>query len=213
MFFFCSDLAWRSWASSVLDWLKSSGCPHGHNCTDGLRLPVALAGQQQGVLIVKGLTMPSLQVHTPWWYQDKIEKVNHHLMNFNLICSSLLVCRQRTGWGEWEVTPWQPNNSLAHTWRVVCSHNLLHWGRNMYDVQINSHLIRLILVYISNWKRVKLVLGCSPFEQRHTGELMAGFVDDVCAPFSPIIYKLPQICRDILLCSRGCLIVLTMLHI
>ena len=50
----------------------------------------------------------------------------------------------------------------------------------MYDVQINSHLIRLILVYISNWKRVKLVLGCSPFEQRHTGELMAGFVEDVC---------------------------------
>ena len=47
----------------------------------------------------------------------------------------------------------------------------------MYDLQINSHLI---LVYISNWKRVKLVLGCSPFEQRHTGELMAGFVDDVC---------------------------------
>ena len=68
----------------------------------------------------------------------------------------------------------------------------------MYDIQINSHLICLILVYISNWKRVKLVLGCSPFEQRHTGELMAGFVDDVCAPFSPIIYKLPQICRDIL---------------
>ena len=50
----------------------------------------------------------------------------------------------------------------------------------MYDLQINSHLICLILVYISNWKRVKLVLGCSPFEQRHTGELMAGFVDDVC---------------------------------
>ena len=49
MFFFCSDPAWRSWASSVLDWPKSSGCPHGHNCTDGL--PVALAGQQQGVLI------------------------------------------------------------------------------------------------------------------------------------------------------------------
>ena len=50
----------------------------------------------------------------------------------------------------------------------------------MYDLQINSHLICLILVYISNWKRVKLVLGCSPFEQRHTGELMAGFVEDVC---------------------------------
>ena len=25
-----------------------------------------------------------------------------------------------------------------------------------------------------------MVLGCSPFEQRHTGELMAGFVEDVC---------------------------------
>ena len=43
-----------------------------------------------------------------------------------------------------------------------------------------SHLICLCLVYISNWKRVKLVLGCSPFEQRHTGELMAGFVEDIC---------------------------------
>ena len=25
-----------------------------------------------------------------------------------------------------------------------------------------------------------MVLGCSPFEQRHTGELMAGFVEDIC---------------------------------
>ena len=24
-----------------------------------------------------------------------------------------------------------------------------------------------------------MVLGCSPFEQRHTGELMASFVEDV----------------------------------
>ena len=36
------------------------------------------------------------------------------------------------------------------------------------------------LVYISpNWERVKLVLGCSPFEVRHTGELMAHLVEDV----------------------------------
>ena len=34
-------------------------------------------------------------------------------------------------------------------------------------------------------------------------------------PFSPpsYVYNLPQICRDILLCSRGCLIVLTMMYI
>ena len=47
--------------------------------------PLSLVNNK-GFLIDKRLTLPSLQVHTPWWYQDKIEKVNHHLMNFNLIC-------------------------------------------------------------------------------------------------------------------------------
>ena len=28
----------------------------------------------KGFLIDKRRTMPMLQVHTPWWYQDKIEK-------------------------------------------------------------------------------------------------------------------------------------------
>ena len=50
----------------------------------------------------------------------------------------------------------------------------------MIEIQTNSHLILLCSVYIANWRRVKLVLGCSPFEMRHTGELMAGFVEDVC---------------------------------
>ena len=47
--------------------------------------PLSLVNNK-GFLIDKRLTLPSLQVHTPWWYQDKIEKVNHHLMTFNLIC-------------------------------------------------------------------------------------------------------------------------------
>merc|ERR1712112_107992 len=47
--------------------------------------PLSLVNNK-GFLIDKRLTLPSLQVHTPWWYQDKIEKVNHHLINFDLIC-------------------------------------------------------------------------------------------------------------------------------
>ena len=30
----------------------------------------------KGFLIDKRLTMPNLQIYTPWWYQDKIEKVS-----------------------------------------------------------------------------------------------------------------------------------------
>ena len=32
-------------------------------------------------------------------------------------------------------------------------------------------------VYISNWRRVKLVLGCLVMDERHTGEKMADFVE------------------------------------
>ena len=46
-------------------------------------------------------------------------------------------------------------------------------------MQIKSCLTFPSLVYICGWKRVKLVLGCSPFEMRHTGELMAQLVEDV----------------------------------
>jgi len=35
-------------------------------------------------------------------------------------------------------------------------------------------------VYISNWRRVKLVLGCLVMEERHTGEKMADFVEALC---------------------------------
>ena len=49
----------------------------------------------------------------------------------------------------------------------------------MYVKQIKSCLTFPCLVYISDWQRVKLVLGCSPFETRHTGELMAQLVEDV----------------------------------
>ena len=37
--------------------------------------------------------------------------------------------------------------------------------------------INISPVYISNWKRVKLVLGCLVMEERHTGEKMADFVE------------------------------------
>ena len=35
----------------------------------------------KGFLIDKRKNMPMLQVHTPWWYQDKIEKVICTLSN------------------------------------------------------------------------------------------------------------------------------------
>ena len=43
--------------------------------------PLSLVNNK-GFLIDKRLTMPSLQVHTPWWYQDKIEKVNIYPSKF-----------------------------------------------------------------------------------------------------------------------------------
>ena len=48
----------------------------------------------------------------------------------------------------------------------------------MYEIQLLPSSLFSYSVYISNWRRVKLVLGCSPFELRHTGELMANFVTD-----------------------------------
>ena len=70
-------------------------------------------------------------------------------------------------------------------------------------------LTLLCSVYISNWRRVKLVLGCSPFEQRHTGELMASFVEDVleswgirrkvtssCSFVSHHLLKVAGLCTD-----------------
>ena len=43
--------------------------------------PLSLVNNK-GFLIDKRLTMPSLQVNTPWWYQDKIEKVNIYPSKF-----------------------------------------------------------------------------------------------------------------------------------
>ena len=41
-------------------------------------------------------------------------------------------------------------------------------------------IFSLSSVYISNWKRVKLVLGCLVMEERHTGEKLADFVETLC---------------------------------
>ena len=90
--------------------------------------------------------------------------------------------RQCKGKGRGEVAVRWPFNCVANAGRVVSSDHLLYWAWNMY-VEIKKKLFHdltlLCSVYISNWRRVKLVLGCSPFEQRHTGELMASFVEDV----------------------------------
>ena len=66
------------------------------------------------------------------------------------------------------------------------------------------------LVYISDWQRVKLVLGCSPFEMRHTGELMAQLVEDVSESWnirSKVCVSLsmvPEIC--VLLSNRNSMV-------
>ena len=48
-------------------------------------------------------------------------------------------------------------------------------------------------VYITNWKRVKLVLGCLVMEERHTGDKLAEFVENVCEAWS-IRSKVDYIC-------------------
>ena len=61
--------------------------------------PLSLVNNK-GFLIDKRLTMPSLQIHTPWWYQDKIEKVNIEPHEFVLLANLFIFSSVRTmpGW-------------------------------------------------------------------------------------------------------------------
>lgn len=60
---------------------------------------------------------------------------------------------------------------------------------------VTTSYIGAEIFYISNWKRVKMVLGCTPFETRHTGELMANFVTDVSESWD-IQSKVAGVCSD-----------------
>ena len=40
--------------------------------------------------------------------------------------------------------------------------------------------IGLLVTYISDWRRVCLCLACSPFDQSHTGEAVAQWIEDQC---------------------------------
>ena len=45
---------------------------------------------------------------------------------------------------------------------------------------LEIHVDNVILVYInSKWRRVKMCLGCIPFEEKHSSEKLADWVDSV----------------------------------
>ena len=65
-------------------------------------------------------------------------------------------------------------------------------------------IFSLSSVYISNWKRVKLVLGCLVMEERHTGEKLADFVETLCDSWS-IRSKVFFLIQESILCTIFCI--------
>ena len=148
----------------------------------------------RGFLLTSALPCQTFKSTPPGGIKIRLRRlVLSHVILIPVNLVIFTVCWQCADWGEWETQRWQPHNSLAYPgWMVRC-HHLIYWGWNMYEIKLYSHLTCLCLVYISKWRRVKLVLGCSPFEQRHTGELMAGFVEDVSEAWG-IRSKVTRLC-------------------
>ena len=93
----------------------------------------------------------------------------------------VLVCYSRPGKCSGKADWGQPNLNLDVPWWLECCYDLIYWRRNMWAFDWSNLSINKCAspVYISNWKRVKLVLGCIVMEDRHTGEKLAEFVENL----------------------------------
>ena len=139
----------------------------------------------KGFLLDKRLTLPELHIHTPGWYRDRIEKVillRSLFIQISMCFNSLRA--QCADNARVEVNEKLKLDNPEHVWFLLDGWSAVttsYIGAEICKLYIsNSPPCYLpCSVYISNWKRVKMVLSCTPFETRHTGELMANFITDV----------------------------------
>jgi hypothetical protein len=120
----------------------------------------------KGFLIDKRLTMPQLKVHTAGYYADKVDKCYEKAKRD--IQKKLDDENPDTVWislDGWSAV------TTSYIGVEICKYFFLtaSWTNNVLNFSS--------LVYIHDWRRVKLCLGCTQFEEKHSSENLAKLVD------------------------------------